>query len=586
MAPGIVPLKAQAEMDAIAARLKTQYPATNRNSEITVVPLQKQVVANVAASLWLLFAATGLVLVVTCVNVGNLFLARAVARRREVAIRSALGAGRSRLAGQLLTECVLLSGLSGMAALALTGASLKVLPFWLPLNFPRIDEIGLDVQVVILIAVVSLTSGLLLGLFPALSASRCEATEGLGDGGRANVSGRRESSLSRVLVASQFAAAALLLICSGLLMKSFVHLQQVEPGFKASNLLAMRVNLPLAKYTSTVRVAALYEELIRRVQNLPGVQAATVSLFLPFGNSQLGVNLDLEGGQLRTDEHKPVASYHVIGPDHFETMGIRILEGRSFQWNDNPAAARVAIVSASMAKLFWPNRNPVGKRLRLGDPDDDPTWMTIVGVAGDIRQYGLDVDPRPTLYVPALQHSETSLYLVARTKIDPERLAGIVTNEIASLDRGIAVSDVGTVLGKIQQSVQQRQLVMLLVSGFGVVALLLAAFGIYAVLTYFVSRKTQEIGIRMAVGATRANVLCQILGFGCPPAFAGIGAGLAMALMAGRILAGFLYETRFYDAPVILGASLSLLAVGLVATYIPARRAMNVDPMTALRSDR
>ena len=585
LVPGVSISKAETEMEALSVKLAREYPATNSAVRSRVVLLEQQVVANIATPLWFLLGAAGLLVTVICVNTGNLFLARSFSRHREIAIRYALGAGRLRLAGQMLMESSILSVLSGIVGLAIAFGCLRVLPLWLPPNFPRSAEIGMDFRAVTLAGLMSVGCGLFCGAFPAFVALRSKASQGFREAGRSNAGSQRESTLGRGLMVAQFAAAALLMVCSGLLLKSFARLQRVDPGFKADHLLSMRLSLPPAAYGTRERVATLHREILRRVQQLPGIKTATVSMFLPFGNSQLGVNLDIENMHLRPNEHKPTASYQVIGPSHFETMGIPLLEGRSFRWNDDPSTARVAIVSAAMARQLWPDQDPIGRRVRLGDPDEDPSWMTIVGVAGDIRQYGLDADTRPTLYLPALQVIQPNIYLVSRTLIAPERLAGIVANEVASVDKAIAVSDVGTVEAKIRTSLEQRQLVTTLVAAFSLAALLLAAFGIYAVLTHIVSRKTAEIGVRIALGATRGTILRQIVVLGCAPACAGAVLGLTLALIAGQILASFLFETRFYDLPVVLGSSIALVSIGALAALVPAWRAMKADPITALRTE-
>jgi putative ABC transport system permease protein len=575
--PGVTREQAQVEMSTIARRLQQQYPATNTDLDVTVVPMLEQIVGNMRTALWILLGAVGFVLLIACANVANLLLARATARQKEIAIRAALGASRLRLIRQLLTESVLLSLLGGGLGLLLATWGLGLLVAASPANIPRLQEVGLDGRVLGFTFLISLLTGVFFGIAPALQTSKADLTESLKEGGKSS-SGRRRSRTRNVLVVSEMALALLLLIGAGLMLQSFVRLRQVSPGFNPENTLTMRIALPDNKYAAPGRSHAFYQQLLERVSTLPGVQSADVVTSVPLSGQQTVLSFEIVGRPAPGPGEVLTADYRAASPGYFRTLGIPLIKGRFFTDRDTKDSPSVLIINEAMAKRYWPNEDPIGKQVNVG-----PAPHEVVGVVGDTRQMGLDAGPNAEMYEPYLQAPWKSLTLVVRAKSDPQNLVAAVTNEVRAVDKDQPVANVKLLSDIVAESVAQPRLYTMLLNLFAGVALLLAAVGLFGVIAYSVTQRTHEIGIRMALGAQRGDVLKLVVGQGMLLALLGIALGLLAAFLTTRILGTFLYGISSVDPVTFVGSAVVLSAVALLASVIPARRAMRVSPVIALR---
>ena len=548
--PGVTVGQAQAEMDGTWQRLAAQYPQSNRNLRANVTPLHENVVGNVRSTLVVLLGAVALVLLAACANVANLLLARAAARRKEMAIRVALGAGRRHLVRQLLTESLLLSLLGAALGLALASSATRALLAVLPEGaLPRAQTILLDPTVLAFTLLLSVFTTLLFGLLPLSS---------------------RPPRLP-VAVTSQLALACILLIAAGLLIRSFRRLQSLDPGFNPRQVLSMVVSS-----TGVSDRAVFYQELLRRVRSVPGVESAGAINHLPLAGDMWNLSILPEG---YVSDPRPVAVYRVTLPGYFQTMGLPLAAGRDFTDHDTASAPRVVIVNETFARRFWPNQSALGRRIRRGDAG----WLTIIGVARDARQSDWIAPTLPEFYVPYLQ--EPSAYLTLVVRGPASGLAAAVQNEVWSLDRDVPISQVATLDQVITAKTWRARFSMSLMAAFAVVALALAAVGIYGVVSYAVVRRTREIGIRMALGARPADVRSLILRQTSRFLLAGVVLGLAGALLATRLLSTLLYGVRPTDPVTFLTVPVVLAAVGLLAAWLPARRGARTDPWLALRQE-
>ena len=591
VAPGATVDQARAEMAAITARLDRDDPGTNR--DVVVRPLEDAVVGNVRPSLRVLLGAVGFVLLIACANVAHMLLARAAGRHREVALRAALGATRGRLIRQFLTESVVLALAGGVGGILLALASIRLLAALAPADIPRIDSVGVDGAVLAFAAAVSVLTGLLFGLAPALQASAGEVSEALKEGAR-GTEGRRRQRLRSLLVASEIALALVLSAGAGLMIRSFVALQAIDPGFDPRGVLTMVVSVAGAEAGAPGRRAAFYEELVRRVRTLPGVRSASAINHLPLAGDIWGMRFHVQGRPLPRPGERTRAAYRVVFPGYFETMRIPILRGREVAETDRLDAPGVVVINEWLAERHWPGEDPVGKRLTLDDPGENPTWLTVVGVARNAVRSEWAASPEEELFVPFLQTRSylermstgfAYLTLVVRTSGDPATLASPIRRAVASLDRGAPVSQVQTMEQVVAASTAGPRFHLLLLGAFAGVAVLLAALGIHGVMSYTVSRRTNEIGIRMALGARPADVRWLIVGHGMLVALGGAVVGLAGALGLTRLMSSLLYGVGASDPATFLAVSLLLGAVALTASYIPARRATRIDPLTALRCE-
>ncbi len=579
--PGVPIVQAQAQMDAINLRLAQSYVETNSSWTVRLTGMQERLVGAMRSSLLVLLGAVAFVLLIACANVANLLLARATVRQKEIAVRAALGASRFRIIRQLLTESVLLSLIGGGIGLLLSLWLTKLLIALSPPNSPRFDEIRPDARVFAFTLALTVITGLVFGLAPALQAARVDLNERLKEAGR-NAGGGGHNRLRSLMMVSEIALSFMLLVGAGLLIKSFMHLRDVSPGFNPANVLSVRVAIPSAKYGQGEPRTNVLRQLEEHIESLPGVQSAGAVLSLPLGGDTFNVGRSyIREGRPATPEESRNASYLVATPNYFQTLNIPLLSGRGLTDQDTEQAAKVVVVNESMARQLWPGESPLGKRITIWRDEKFP--REIVGVVGDTRA-SLDTEAGSQMYVPYAQDANwTGMSLVIRTNTAPTSLTAGVRNEIRSVDKGIAVFNVKTMDDVLAISVGPRRTPMLLLTAFAGVALLLAMIGIYGVTSYHVTQRTQEIGIRMALGAQMKDVLKLILQGGIVLALIGIALGLAGAFALTRLLDSLLFGVKPTDVVTFIVVSLCLLATALLACYLPARKATKVDPLKALR---
>jgi len=581
--PGVSQAQAQSEMSLIASQLQQQYPETNAERGVRVVPLHKQIVGNVESYLYMLFAAVGFLLLIACTNVAGLLLARVTARHREVAIRIAVGASRWRLVRQLLTESVILSALSGLLGLILAYGGVKLLVALTPSEVPRLHEIGLHVPVFLWTLTISIVTGLLFGLAPAVQASKPDLNTALKESSGRNPGSFQGSGLRNLLVVSEVAVALLLLVGAGLMTKSFIRLQRVDPGFDATNVISMNLALPTSKYRQQ-QVNVFYDQLIERLRNLPGVKSVAGINPLPLSNTNFSSRFIVEGAPFVPLADRPYAGVRVITPDYFQTMSIPNLRGRSFTEQDRENTPRVIIVNEALASRYWPNEDAIGKRLDFTEEDSGKQeWLEIVGVVGNVRHKALETEVMPEAYLPYKQSPENFMNLVVRTTTDPASMVPAIRSQVLSVDQDQPVSDIMTMEQRVAKSVAAKRFVMFMLGAFSILALGLAAVGIYGVMAYLVTQRTQEIGVRMALGAQKSDVLKLVVSKGMALAIIGTAIGLVASLALTRLMRSLLFEVTPTDWLTFVTASTVLLIAALLASYIPAHRATKVDPLTALR---
>jgi putative ABC transport system permease protein len=582
--PGVSVERAQAEMSTIAARLQQQYPDQNTDLGATVVPLHEEVVGNIKPALLVLLGAVGFVLLVACANVANLLLARAAVRQKEIALRTALGASRLRLVRQFLTESVLLAALGGLVGLLLSVWGVTLLKSFIPPTISQVKAISVDARVLGFTVLVTLLSGLVFGLVPALQASRFNLNETLKEGGRDAAASRGGNRVRGLLVVAEVAVSLVLLVGAGLLINSFMRLRSVDPGFRTDNLLTMSVVLPPQKYPDQARRTAFYTEMIRRVEALPGVRSAGVTNWIPLVSQGDSIGVTIEGQPAPTGKPHIIVT-RVVSPHYFDAMGIRLLEGRVFDGGrDRVDSPCVVVVGESVARKYWPGESALGKRLSPGTPESDADWCQVVGVVKDVRQMDLAAEPKPQMYFTYEQADIFApRHLVVSTEGNPLALAGAVRKTVWDVDRDQPVSNVNTMEGVLSESIARQRFSTLLLGVFAGVALVLAAVGIYGVMSYTMAQRTREIGIRMALGAQKWDVLKLAVGQGLKLVAVGVGLGLAGALALTRVMSSLLFGVSATDPATLATISLVLVAVALLASYIPARRASRVDPLIALR---
>lgn len=584
--PNVTLEQAQAEMSTVAGRLEAQYPASNTGRGVRLVSLHEDIVGDVKPALLLLLGAVGLVLLIACANVANLLLARSSARVKEMAIRTALGASRARVIRQLLTESLLLSCAGGILGLLLAMWGVDLIVAASPADLPRLTEIGLDAGVLAFAFGVSILTGLVFGLAPALAASKLSLNESLKEGGRSSMQGARGNRVRSVLVVSEVALSLVLLIGAGLLVKSFYRLLQTDLGYDTARILALNVPLSKAKYPDADSRARFFQEALERIKALPGVEAVGATNLLPLGGRDTFNTFNIEGRPRALPGAELAARSQVISPDYFRAMSTDVRNGRAFTERDAKNAPPVIVVNESFARQhFAAGEDPLGKRI-LTDADELEKLppREIVGIVRDVRQAGFDAKVAPAFYIPYLQSPVREMDIVVRSTLpDASTLTPAVRGAIKEVNSNQIIWEARTMRDLLARSVAPRQFNMLLLAIFAIIALTLAAIGIYGVMSYTVTQRTHEIGVRLALGAQHADVFKLVVGRGMTLALIGIGLGLLTALIMTRLMTGLLYGVSANDPAVFVGIAALLAVVAFLACYIPARRAMKVDPLIALR---
>jgi putative ABC transport system permease protein len=587
--------QARAEMASITARLEQQFPGTNRN--VVLTPLKEKVVGPIETPLLVLLGAVAFVLLITCANVAHMLLARAATRQKEVAVRAALGARRGRIIRQFLTESILLGGVGGALGLLMAVLGTHALISLSPANIPRVQTVEIDTHAALFLLAATILTSVGFGLVPALQASSVNVNDTLKEGGRGGSEGVHRNRLRSLLVVSEFALALMLLIGAGLMIRTFAALQAVDPGFNPHNVISMVVSVAGSKEAGAGRRGFFYHQLIERVRSLPGVQAAGGINHLPLAGDVWGWHFGIEGRPKPRPGESPHAVYRMVTPGYFAAMRLPILRGRDVTDTDNETAPGVVLINEQAGRQYWPGEDPIGKRISFDDDTKNPpTWLTIIGIAKDAKQDSWTDKATPEAYLAAFQNHDflgdsgseaqshmSYITLVARSAGDPAAAAAAMKEAAWSFDRNLAISQVVTMDGVVAEANAQPRFEMMLLSIFAVVALVLAAVGIYGVISYSASRRTHEIGVRMSLGATRGDVLLLVVRQGMWLAVAGSMAGLAGALLLSRLMAGLLYGVKPTDPVTFAAVAAGLGVVAVLACYIPARRAMRIDPMTALR---
>jgi putative ABC transport system permease protein len=587
--PGITPERAQATLTAFANQLKQRYPDFYaKDWTLRAKPLQEVATGRIRPALLILLGAVGFVLLIACANVANLLLARAAARLKEVAIRTALGAQRAQLVKQLLTESVLLAIVGGVIGLGLAYIGVRALVAFNPRNLPGAEDLRIDGVVMLFTGGIAIVTGLIFGLVPALQTSRSNLQETLREGGRTAVADKGGQAVRRVLVVVEVALALTLLTGAGLLMKSFARIQGVEPGFDASNLLTFNLALPQSKYPSDTQQVAFFDQALSRLAATPGIRAVGATSVMPFtpGGWSTG-SFTIEGYQPAKNQPGPWGDIRVINPDFFKALKVPLIKGRVFDERDTRNSPQVAVVDEELVRRYLPNVDPIGHRVTFNDPQRDTAikWIEIVGVVGHTKHEGLDADARIQLYFPYAQAGSRRLTVGVRTAGAPLGALATVRDAVHAVDKDLPISDVRTMDDLISQSVGQRRLSMVLLGLFAGIALVLASIGIYGVMSYSVTQRSHELGVRMALGAGRSNVLGLVLAQGMRLALIGVAFGLGGAFALTRLMATQLYAVKPTDPTTFGSVAVLLTTIAAVAILVPAMRATRVDPVEALRRD-
>jgi predicted permease len=580
--PGLSVKQASDDISTIAESMREQYPQFNKGWTISVVPLKDQIAGKIRPTLMLLFGAVGCVLLIACVNVANLLLARAAVRQKEIGIRMSIGANRGRLLRQLFTESLVLSLTAGTLGLILSVLCVRVILAVSPDVVPLTSELGVNGTLLAFSLVVSVVTGILFGVVPALETSKVDLNIALKDGGREGSGGIRRNRIGKVLVVSEVALASVLLIGAGLLIKSFDALQQVDTGFNPKNLLTMQLDLSAPKYNDQNTRTVFFKTLLERFRSIPGVVEAGATTTLPFSTGEEENGFFIEGRQMYPGQFF-VAPFRIIDPDYFTVMGVPLHDGRFFTPQDDKDTTPIVMINDTMAKRYWPGESAIGKRIALTfEPNK---WRSVVGVVGDVRGADLALDAKPEMYLVYTQLSLPFSCFVVRTAANPGSMVSAVKREVLSADSNQPVSNIKMMDQMISDSVSRPRLRKFLLEIFAGISIVLAAIGLYGLMSYSVGQRSREIGIRMAVGAQRQDVLYQILREGCRLAGLGMLLGLAMAFMLGKELASLLYGVSSGDPLTFVAVSALLAGVAVVSCFFPARRAANVDPIVALRQE-
>ena len=583
---GISPEQVSAEFAALHDEIERLYPAQPQADwAYQSEPLKEYLVGGLRPMMLFLLGAVVVVLLIATANVANLLLSQAASREREIAVRTAMGASRLRLIRQLLTESLVLAVSGGVLGLLLALWGVDLLVALEPGNLPRLNEVGIDLPVLAFTSFVSLLSGVLFGLAPALAISRASLNDSLKEGGR-SMTGARGQRTRGVLVVAQMALALMLLVGAGLMVRSFARLQQVSPGFEPEGLLTLQLSLPETRFADRSGQTAFYQQAVERMRALPGVESASFSDSIPPANLAILELFEVEGQPIPPGQNYPLADELFIGTDFFRTLGIPILQGRALEETDNSNSQPVALINQTMARRYFPEGEAVGKRIRAGGFGPADPWITIIGVVGDVKYNGLETEQGPTIYASYEQTGiRGSVYVLLRTPADPQGLVPAVRREFGQIDSSLPLANIKTGEQLLDESVRRQRFHTLLITIFGFVALLLAAVGIYGVISYSVAQRTHEIGIRMALGAQTSDVLRMVIHQGMKFTLIGVAAGLVAAFLLTRLIEDLLYKVSATDMTTYIVVTAVLAGVALGACFVPARRATRVDPMIALRHE-
>jgi putative ABC transport system permease protein len=569
-------------MHNIAARIEQQNPVTNEGLGVKVVSLHERLTGDYRDALLILLGVVGCVLLVACVNVANLMLARATARQKEFALRAALGASRWRIVRQVMIESLLLAVIGGALGFVLSLWALRLLLTSIPIQLPFWMNFGVDLRVLGFTVGITLLTALIFGAVPAFQTSRVDLNDTLKEGGRGSIGFRARSR--SLLVVTEIALSLVLLVGAGLMIQSFLRLRHVNIGIDATNVIKADVSLPGAKYRTNEQRATFFKQLTERVRTVPGVEAVSATGTLPLSGSNWGRSLTVEGFPVLSVGTAPMIQHTVVTPGYFGTMGITLLAGRDFTDTDVAGAMLVTIVDERLAGEYWPNESAVGKRVRFGPPEDNEPWHTIVGVVSKVRHETMQEDTRKSVYLPHQQVPTSGLSLVARTSsLDPQDVVGGIRREVAQLDRDQPLSEIATMEQVVAESIWQPRLYAMLFAVFAGGALTLAMIGIYGVMAFLVQTRTHEIGVRMALGATARDVFKLIVGRGMKLTIVGVAVGVGGAILLTRLMHGLLFNISTTDPITFIAISALLSVAAFLACYIPARRAAKVDPLIALR---
>jgi putative ABC transport system permease protein len=578
--PGVMFEQARAEMTTIEKRLEKQYPDGNTGVGISLVPTHEQTVKAIRPALLVLLGAVAFMLLIACANIANLLLARAASRQKEIAIRTALGASRLRIVRLLLTESLMLSLAGGGLGFLLALWGSDALMALAPENIPRLNEIGVDARVFAFTLAVSLVTGIVFGLIPAVHAAKPNLNQDLKEGSKGSMSSGAGKRTRSVLVAVEVALSLVLLVGAGLMIKSFIKLRQTNPGFNPDNVLAVNFTLSDFKYPEDRQQAAFFQEALERIQSLTGVQSAAATTALPLTVSMSGSDFRIEGRPEPEAGKEMIIYKSSVSPGYFRTLGIPLMKGRDFSERDKSDAPHTAIINNDLARIYFPNEDPINKRITF---DDGGSWISIVGVSGDVKQLGLDSGARPEVYFPYFQAPAPTMSIVVRSASEPSGLINAVKSQIQAIDKDLPLDDAETMQKMLANSNSGRRFNMLLLIIFALVALVLAVVGIYGVMSYTVTQRTHEIGIRVAIGAQSRDVFRMVIGQGMILAMIGIAFGLVGAFALTRLMKTMLFGVEATDPATFVSIALLLTGVALVACYIPSRRATKVDPLVALR---
>jgi putative ABC transport system permease protein len=589
--PGATVRQAADELRGIARVMTNEglYPV-QMQFDTVVLSLTDEVVGSVRQAIWLLFGAVGFLLLIACANVANLLLARAEGRQREIAVRAALGAGGARVVRQLLTENLVLAGIAAVVGLGLAFSGVRFLAWWNPADIPRVSDVSLDRRVLGFTAIVALVTSALFSALPALRALKLDLNDSLKDGSQSTSSGIERQRFRSLLVVVEMALAVVLLVGAGLMLRSLWALQRVPLGIDPSNVLTMRLSLPAASYEKPEHVVMFYERLVESVRQLPGVVRAGAVRSLPLGSTIGDFGLTIEG-YVPPPGTNAKGDWQIVTDGYIEAMGERVIRGRTIAAADTADAQLVALVNEELARRYWPGQDPLGRRLKIGGGSSQRPWLTVVGIVADVRHNGIVETVKEKFYVPHRQwhrsigNSIRSMTLVVKAGQDPTALAGAIRQQIRALDPNLPVADVRTMSDVVSATMSTPRFTGVLLGSFAGLALILSAIGIYGVLTYVVSRRTREIGIRVAIGAPRAQIIQLVLRDGLTLALAGVVIGVVAAAGASQLMRGLLHDVRPADPVTFVAVAALLSAVAAVASFVPAWRASRVDPVVVLKGE-